>query len=469
MKNAYSSTQSVVTKTLSIALVMLINVVSVSGVKGEEIVTNVPDIKAAHLSDSYWLSTNPTANAVLLDLSAINRLNKDQFTRQTYLTAPLSLPSQLSGTEVKAQINQISRIPQWPRFYPDGTRLTTAHFQHYIDNMALARIKDNHTIKFGIVTTRSALRTFPTADRVLNEGMAYDLDRFQESAVFPGEPVAVLHTSKDGKWYFIQNYHYGAWVNVNAVALAPKSDIASFIGQSDKLVVTGAKVFTTYNPTHPELSEVQLDMGIALPLMTQVDLNTHDLYGQNPYASYIVQLPTRTAQGQLAIKLAFIPRAADVSVGYLPLTANNIVKQAFKFLGERYGWGHDYNARDCSGFVGEIYKSFGLLLPRNTSQQANDPVGINFSIADDASYQDRENRLSSLKVGDLIYLPGHVAMFLGYDQGQPYIIHDVHGMGYTNEKGDKVSGVLNGVSVTPLLPFQSYVQRMHTIKRIQPE
>src|SRR3546814_16455484 len=64
--------------------------------------------------------------------------------------------------------------------------------------------------------------------------------------------------------------------------------------------------------------------------------------------------------GSLRIVPALLPRTADVSADYLPLTHANLIRQAFKFLGERYGWGHSYGTRDCSGFVSEVYRSFGL-------------------------------------------------------------------------------------------------------------
>ena len=64
----------------------------------------------------------------------------------------------------------------------------------------------------------------------------------------------------------------------------------------------------------------------------------------------------------------------DVATDYLPLTRANVLRQSFKFLGERYGWGHSYNARDCSGFVSEVYRSFGVQLPRNTRDQGVSPA-----------------------------------------------------------------------------------------------
>ena len=77
-----------------------------------------------------------------------------------------------------------------------------------------------------------------------------------------------------------------------------------------------------------------------------------------------------------------------------------------------------------------------------------------------------------MQVGDLIYIPGHVMMYLGEQDGQPYVIHDVKGLGYNKADGSFYSSSLNGVSVTPLLPLrlsqtQSYLDRTYNIKRIR--
>jgi len=195
-------------------------------------------------------------------------------------------------------------------------------------------------------------------------------------------------------------------------------------------------------------------------------------FGQNPFANYIVKLPTKNAQGKLAFKLVPIPRGQDVRVGYLSFTKQNLVKQSFKFLGERYGWGHDYNGRDCTGFVGEIYKSFGLVMPRNSGQQGKSDYGVNTFFAKEAEKTNKLKAISAMQAGDLIYIPGHVMMYLGQDNGKPYIIHDVKGLGYLDEQGELYRGTLNGVSVTPLLPLHlnkqvSYVDRIYNIKRIR--
>ncbi|WP_286263151.1 SH3 domain-containing protein [Thalassotalea atypica] len=442
--------------------------------------TNVPQVTQQKLTPEYWLTQknqasstkNTSVDDLMLSREQINRYNQKQYDSQRYLKNPLTYSEQIQGSKIKAMINRISKPASAPRYYQNKQQLSAKDYQHYIDKMALTDIGKQQTIAFGLVTKRASLRTFPTTDRVFKKDINTDLDRFQETAVFPGEAVAVLHYSKDKKWAFVQNYHYRAWLETSAIAIGSKAQVDEYISQKSRLIVTGAKVFTNYNPSHQQVSELQLDMGVSLPLLSHEEFAQYQLSGQNPYASHVVILPSRLPTGKLAIVPALIAKSADVNLGYLPFSHSNVIKQSFKFLGERYGWGHDFNGRDCSGFIGEIFKTFGLHMPRNTSQQGYGEIGINTRFTKQDSIEVKQNALAQLEVGDLIYLSGHVAMVIGYDEAkQPFIIHDVYGLQYqtdnvAKESATQVKGVLNGVSVTPILPFTHYISTMYNIQRL---
>lgn len=429
--------------------------------------SNVSMITESKLQAEYWLQKLPTPNKQLMTPEQISEFSRSQFESENYLTSPLSYPDTLPKNKVLKLIKAISKPSKYDRFYPDGTKLTESHYQPYLDKMALNSIADNVEVRFAVVANRTPMRMLPTLDRVLNREMDYDIDRFQETALFPGEAIAVLHQSADGEWLFVQNYHYRAWVQSKHIAFAKRETVAEFVKAEDFLVVTGDKVFTNFNPHDPTTSEIQLDMGVKLPLADRQTIDTHHVHGHNPYASFPVLLPTRNADGGLQVKVALVPRNADVNKGYLPMTSANIVRQAFKFLGERYGWGHDFNGRDCTGFIGEIYKSFGLLMPRNSGQQGKSEIGSNIRFKKNTPVADKMPTFYNLTVGQLLYLPGHVAMVLGYDDEQAFIIHDVHGMAYQDINGETVRGKLNGVSVTPLFPFKSYLKGIYNIKTIE--
>ncbi|MFC3094050.1 glycoside hydrolase [Alteromonas sediminis] len=432
--------------------------------------SDVIGVKEDHFSVSFWIDKLIEPEKELMDAEQIKEFNTQLINENPHVTNPLSVPRTLSREALSDKLMSISSRPGYPRFYLDGRELTDADYAKYEASLNREAIQESNTVEYALVVKRTALRKYPTKDRVLNSGMDADLDRFQETGVFPGDVAAVLHYSADNKWALIQVFHYIAWAPVEDLAVGEKAQIKRFLDAPERLVVTGAKVFTNYVPDNALVSEVQLDMGVSLPLMNASNFKG-SIYGQNPYASYVVELPVRDEQGGLTFKPALIARHHDVHKGLLPLNEKNLLAQAFKFLGERYGWGHDYNGRDCTGFVGEIYRTFGLLMPRNSGDQGSTDYGINTRFKDASLHTEKTAALANMAVGDLIYIPGHVMMYIGDYQGEPYVIHAVKGLGYNNDQGQFYSGTLNGVSVTPLLPLRtsqetSYLDRIYNIKRL---
>jgi hypothetical protein len=432
--------------------------------------SNIPDISIQQLNAQYWQSKLADHQGMSMKNSQINVFNQQLFANNENMVQPLDTPTTISEATLTDKITSISKVPNSPRFYADGTQLNQQHFKNYLNNINLESVKKTNPVQFGLVVKRAALRTFPTLDRVFNEQMDLDLDRFQESAVFPGEAVAILHRSADTQWYLVQNYNYLAWVKQDAIAISNKQQIQDFVESKDFIVITGSKVFTSHIPTDPRISQIQLDMGVKLPFLSEAEQHA-ELYEQSTVGSYEVQLPVRNDDGSLSIKTALIGRTQDVNLGYLEFSAQNIIAQAFKFLGERYGWGHDYNGRDCTGFVGEIYKTFGILMPRNSGQQGTGDYGTNFRFDSNTDTASKMAVIKELQVGDLIYIPGHVMLYLGKENNQPFVIHDVKGLAYWTPDGNYYSGVLNAVSVTPLIKLQlnkktSYIDKIYNIKRI---
>lgn len=433
------------------------------------LVSDVPGLTTEQLNSQYWLK-GQQQDVVLLSAAQIKERNQTTFNVQSELQSLQNLPLSLSRDALTAIVNKVSAIPSSPRFYIDGTELNTSDWQRYRQLLALEKVKQQNPLQFALVVRRTAMRAFPTLDRVFNEQMNTDLDRFSETALFVAEPVAVLHQNPRAGWALVQSYHYTGWVQLADIAFGKRGQILQYAEQEPFVVVTGAKVHTAFNPEVAAISELTLDMGTRLPLLSSAQTG-HKVYGQNPVASYIVQLPHRLDDGSLSLIPALIPRSADVNEGYLAFTERALLTQAFKFLGERYGWGHDYNGRDCTGFISEVFRSFGLLMPRNSGQQGKGRFGSNIRFDASSSEQEKRQALSSLKIGDLLYFPGHVSMYLGQVDGMPYMIHDVNTLIYPTEQG-MYHGTLNGVAVTPLMPLfanaqQSYLQALYTIKSLR--
>lgn len=424
-----------------------------------------------HLSADYWVNRTDACEKVLMDQDEIDAFNTFAFANDRNLVDLASYAEQLSGEEIAGIIRSISKPYDKDLFYRDGGKLTDADYTRYTVDLNLDDLSDVVPIRFGMVLQRADMRTWPTEDVVFKSQETFDLDRFQENGLFPANAVAILHESKDGLWYFVQSFNYAAWVRKDKIVIGSRPKIVAYKNAARFLVATGSKVTTNFNPHAPAISELQLDMGVRLSL-ADPDTLSDDVDGQSPTASYAVQLPVSNESGELEFRTALIARSQDVHQGHVPYTRRNIIQQAFKFLGERYGWGHSYNARDCTGLVSEVYKTVGIFLPRNSAQQGNSPIGENIRFSADDTAEEKLQALASADVGDLIYSTGHVMLYLGTVDNQPYVIHDSSGSGSTDEDGDFHEGVLNGVSVTPLSPMhmsqeRTYLEKMYSIKKIR--
>lgn len=431
--------------------------------------SGVIGVEDAFLAPGFWIQRATAPDEVLLDTAAIAARNARLLKTDASMHDLAALPSNLAGMQVRRWIEGLASAPTRPLWDEHGKPVTEAILAGIVANRAMDAIPRTQPTRFGLAVERAALRTFPTTLRVFHSPDDADIDRFQESALFPGDPLVIAHESADREWLFVVSPRYAAWVAARHVAEGSRDEVLGYQSRTPHRVVTGAKVHTVHTREEPRVSELQLDMATRVP-MANVPID-RPVNGQHPYASWIVQLPVRDATGRLGFSPALLQRNADSAADYLPLTRANILRQAFKFLGERYGWGHSYNARDCSGFVSEVYRSMGVQLPRNTSAQAVSPVFPRTTFQAGDSREKRLDAIRALDVGDLIFIPGHVMMFAGWLDGSPYVIHDTNGGSYLGADGTLHAMRLNGVSLTPLLPLRfgkdhDYVDRMTAIVRI---
>jgi cell wall-associated NlpC family hydrolase len=430
-------------------------------------------VEDAQLTAEFWISRAPQPDRVILSSSSIAERNE----RLQHVDATMhdlrALPSTLSRQQVSEWIQDLSARPARPLFDIDGNVLPADRIDALIEALALSTVPEQQPTRYGLIVRRADLRTFPTSQRAFSRRGDTDIDRFQETALFPGTPVAVVHESSDRQWWFVVSPRYAAWIEKIYVAEGTAEQVFGYTDKSPYRIVTGAAATTVFTPEQPALSELRLDMSTRVPLWPDWPA-LQTVNGQHPYASYVIELPLREADGKLKFAPALLQRNTDTRTDYLPLTRANILRQAFKFLGERYGWGHSYGTRDCSGFVSDVYRSMGVAMPRNTRDQSISP-GLDhrsFGAADDRAA--RLANVRALDVGDLVYIPGHVMMAIGNIDGEPYVIHDTSGLGYRKPDGTQIHVDLNEVSVSPLTPLlfndtQTYVDRMTSIVRIRPE
>lgn len=368
------------------------------------------------LTDKYDLSKE------LLSRSEINAYNQKILSdyNKTKVLDVTKIASTTSGNSVKELINKYSNINKYT-IYDDSTKaaITSTEKNNILNNRALNNIPTTVNVKYGIVVDFAWLRSYPTNHFSNN----YYMDRFQETSLNVGEAVAIYHTSSDGNWYFVQAQNYNGWIEKKFIAECSYNEMTNFLNPTNRLVVISN--YETIEGSH-------VRMGQSFPLLSQE-------------SNYQISFPTRSSSGKLVLKTVTLTNKDSYSVGYLPYTYENIMKQAFKLLGINYSWGDkEQNGRDCSSTMNAIYACFGFMMPRNTSNQVSIPT-----------YGTRINGITSTimktyKPGTLIFTSSHVMMYIGENEnGVSYLLHNTNSgngecilQSLDNYGGSKIIGTL---------------------------
>ena len=160
-------------------------------------------------------------------------------------------------------------------------------------------------------------------------------------------------------------------------------------------------------------------------------------------------MPRRGADGTAALVPGFVA-AVDIHEGYLPYTPRQILTQAFKMLYQPYGWGGMYGAQDCSKFLQEIFATIGIELPRDSKNQIQ--AGESLAKWETSTPgADKTRVLAESAIGGitLLGMKGHILLYLGTVDGQPYAIHSMWAYRQPGVGKDNVF-VLNRVVVSDL-------------------
>jgi len=412
--------------------------------------TGMPNVTANMLDASYWISKMDHPNDQIMNTQDIKKFNAEIIKKMpTIIYDVMQYPEALS----QEKLTKLLSVYTFPKnsMYIRGSIVESNYYQQLQELMNFDGVNETNFVQYGFTVKRANLRTFPTMDVVVEEPKDIEFDQFQESAIDPAQPLLILHTSKDGKWYYVQTYNYLGWMEVTSVALASKAEWLDYQKINNFLVVTGSEVRLGFNPYSPQLSELSFSMGTKLPLAKSTDVPQW-VDNQSVAGNYVIKLPTRNHNGDVEFKLALVSATKEVHEGFLPYTRGNIIKQAFKMQGQRYGWGGSFSARDCSAFTRDIYAAFGFNLPRNAGEQEKS-AGITVAINEKATVIERNVILQRIKPGATLHMRGHVMLYLGMENGKPYVIHDISAQGDPKQKqanGSFARVPINQITVTDL-------------------
>ena len=259
-------------------------------------------------------------------------------------------------------------------------------------------------MRWGVSVRRTSLRAKPTdALCPTRAGDRYD-DALQLTAVLPNEPMALLGESADGRFCYAETSYYAGWVPAEDIGLCRDLEAWRTAQEGGFLRVTGSRVTLCCDPYEPRVSGATLPMGTSLPLAASPG-TVRALRGRMSYDNYLVRLPVRRADGWLEYREAMVPVSADVCVGDLPYTHENVTAQAAKMRGEVYGWGGMLGGRDCSA-GGDVYRCFGFP-PAARRRRAGAAARRGGRCR--LSTEEKRAARCTLPVGTILYFPGHHA------------------------------------------------------------
>jgi len=444
--------------------------------------TLLPGTDRNMLTAGYWISRHPSPDALILTAEQIAELNRHIEKGLEPAAAKISLgaghntswPASCSGSDLASALQKdIDRLRAKPRYFSSGRQAPGAFYDRMIEDMDLAAINpifnpifnpvmdsviDPVQISLGGVIVRfSDQRILPTLEPLYSNPSEVDFDDLQNNALEMGTPLLLLHQTRDMKWTYVCSSSSSGWVESRHIARCSLEALEDFIHPDRFVVVLRPKVDIYRNPTLT-YSEEYVQMGGRFPLI-EVEEN-----------AYQVMIPVSDSHGYLIKQQGYIQKN-QVSEGYLPYTARNILQQAFEMLNAPYGWGGMYGEQDCSRYIQQIFATVGVNFPRNSADQAM--VGKRVTEFDPDTPEIFKIRSLDQASGGItvLYLKGHIMLYLGKTGFLPYAIHATWAYRVPDGNQD-LTYKINRVAVTDLNLGKgssngSLLERLKSVRMVQ--
>ena len=420
MKLTYKRIGSLLLST-AVAL-SLIPTVSAAGIK------YMPGVTAEMADASYWAALHEGAQEVILTTEEIEVFNEDTYLASGTMVMDLKTVEQSFDGCARNEAIRSSATADAEYYFgwtygPDGKKADWSYYEEMINNAIDPNAEQEMPLRYAIVVERTTLRVLPSENPIWDDPKDPDFDYQHLSSVQVNDPLVIFTTSQDGKFYLARSRDCSGWIPAKDVALCADREewlSAWDLPSEQLLVVYGNKEYTDQSFFAPETARRMLGQGTRLELVSEELAVDELVINRYPYHNYVIYLPVRREDGSYEKQMALLPETAKVSVGYLPLTMENIAMVMLNNLGDAYGWGGMMEVEDCSGLVRTVYSCFGLEIGRNGNWQWK----MNMEKIDMAnmSLEEKCAILDELPLGAALCFPGHEMMYLGKVDGQYYVI-----------------------------------------------
>ena len=380
--------------------------------KGPMILTSATP---AMQSPEYWIKRIPGAEKPIKTMDQMKHFNEEIKNMVPENFDVLKLDKSRPGKAVIDQLQLEYDTLKNRKLFDEHDKVVPKNFfeEEIKPLVQIDQVPSKIKVKWGVATRATSVRAIPTTVKMIEGKGDIEFDQLQFSLIKLWTPVAIYHKSSDGKWFYVQAPYVRGWVKVKDIALFEgREELKTRLKSGSFLVVTGESVRVFRDAALKDVFQ-RPSMGTVIPMASSKS-------SEGPYP---VWMPYRKEGGDVGLTKCYINRKSDVTKGFPVYSQANVIRQEFKLLGARYGWGGMYNGRDCSGFTHDVFLSLGVDLPRDSKQQAmvGTQLGYFEPFQNDA---ERKAALRSARPGiTLLKLPHHQMIYLGTVNDQFYVIH----------------------------------------------
>ncbi|MGN8427399.1 SH3 domain-containing protein [Helicobacter pylori] len=292
-----------------------------------------------------------------------------------------------------------------------------------------------------VVVRDSDVRAVPTNKPFYLSPKGYPFDRYQNSLIFQGTPVLITHFNLDKTYAHIQSSFVYGWIKVSDLAYMRDKDIELLTKLKNYVMPIKDKI-----PLYTDYGDFYTNARVG------------ELFALIPQSQKTPQKPQKKelkAYGFLkdskgyATLQSVILEEKDFFVFPKAFNSENMAYFIDTMLGQKYGWGGLLGNRDCSAFTRDSFANFGILLPRNSyaqSRYANNYVDLSSMKA-----KEKEDYIlkNATPFGTLIYLKGHIMLYLGAYNHQAIVAHSIWSV-QTQKHFKTLSHKIGGVVITSL-------------------
>ncbi|MFP6288846.1 SH3 domain-containing protein [Helicobacter pylori] len=292
-----------------------------------------------------------------------------------------------------------------------------------------------------VVARDSDVRAVPTNKPYYLSPKGYPFDRYQNSLIFQGTPVLITHFNLDKTYAHIQSSFVYGWIKVSDLAYMHDKDIELLTHLKDYVMPIKDKIplYTDYGDFYTSAR-----VGELFALIPQSQKASQNSQKKELKAYGFL----RDAKGYAALQSVILDEK-DFFVFPKAFNSENMAYFIDTMLGQKYGWGGLLGNRDCSAFTRDSFANFGILLPRNSyaqSRYANNYVDLSSMKA-----KEKEDYIlkNATPFGTLIYLKGHIMLYLGAYNHQAIVAHSIWSV-QTQKHFKTLSHKIGGVVITSL-------------------